>query len=185
MLIVVMAIAALLPGARAHAAAINGGDVGLTVDEAGRVTGLTVSGTAVAEQPAPMLSLCDVTKGTEFADGRVTGGDLTSGMQVTFDGMDADATISAKGGETLHFTMELVGGQELAARGVLLRVSLPVAATGWRWHDDMQTARVIERGSMYENVQALRAWPDLPEWTDKPNLRIGAANRNFCTVLTG
>ncbi len=167
---------------------VSGGDVALTVDEGARVTAVEVSGTGVrgGAEACPLAELADVTRGVEFVPGMPTGGDLASGLTVAFAGLQAQATITAEGaGEALRVTGHLVGEEELPARGVLLRLNLPIDAVGWHWHDDMQTAREIGRSEVYENVRALRAWPDLPEWTDKPSLRIGAANRNFCTVLTG
>ncbi|MCD6361449.1 MAG: discoidin domain-containing protein [Armatimonadetes bacterium] len=168
------------------AAVITGGGVTLNVDDAGVVRAVSVSGADLKCSPAPMVSLCDVTRGTDFIAGQVTGGDLSGTLELDFEGLDARAALSAEArDDVLHFTCELVGKTDLPARGVLLRFTLPVDCVGWRWHDDMQTTRTIEKGKSYENVRALRAWPDLPEWTDKPNLRIGSANRNFCTVVTG
>ncbi|MBT4816786.1 MAG: hypothetical protein HON70_13860 [Lentisphaerae bacterium] len=168
------------------AATVTGGGVSLTVDKAGAVQALQISGAALPCRPTPFLSLCDVTRGTEFVPGTVTQGDLDSTLHANFEGLDARATLTVEKREhALHFTCDLIGSEQLPARGVLLRFALPVDCLEWQWHDDMQTTRLIKAGQSYENVQALRAWPDLPEWADKPNLRVGAANRNFCTVLTG
>ena len=170
----------------ATAATVTGGGVSLTVDESGTVQALQVSGTALSCRAAPFLSLCDVTRGIEFVPGTVTQGQLGGTLHARFDGLAARATLTAEKREhALHFVCDLIGDEELPARGVLLRFALPADCVGWQWHDDMQTTRLIGPGESYENVQALRAWPDLPEWADKPNLRVGAANRNFCTVLTG
>jgi hypothetical protein len=181
-----VAVVAMFTAGICGAATVTGGGVSLEVDDAGRVVGVTVSGEQLELDAAPLMSLCDVTKGTQFVAGTVTGGDVASGLAVDFAGLDATATLTVEQrDEVLHFSCELVGKQDLPARGVLLRLSFPMDCVGWQWHDDMQTAETMEAGESYDNVRALRAWPDLPEWADKPNLRIGSANRNFCTVLTG
>ncbi len=168
------------------AATVTGGGVALDVDGAGVVQGISVDGQAANAQPAPLLSLCDVTKDTEFVAGTVTAGDIGGTLEVSFEGRDAQASLAVdQRDDALHFTCDLVGSAGLPARGVLLRITLPIDCLGWQWHDDMQSTRVIDGDTAYENVQALRAWPDLPEWADKPNLRVGAANRNFCTVVAG
>ncbi len=174
--------------AAAGAETLTAGELALTVDDAAQVTGLAIAGTDVVGEagPGPLVELADVTRGPEFVPGTVSGGTLTDGLRVQFEGLQAGATVTAApAGEALRFTCDLVGARDLPARGVLLRLSFPVAAVGWRWHDDMQTSREIGAGEVYENVTPLREWPDLPEWTDQPSLRMGAANRNFCTVLTG
>lgn len=169
-----------------QAETISGGGLTLTVDDAARVAGLTVSGREVLSAPCPLVELADVTRGPEFVAGEPIGGALASGLTVEFPGLQARAIITAPSAEgALRFTCDLIGQEDLPARGVLLRLNLPVDALGWRWHDDMQTTREIGTGAVFENVTALREWPDLPEWTDKPSLRMGAANRNYCTVLTG
>ncbi|MFP3903110.1 MAG: hypothetical protein ACLFWB_02590 [Armatimonadota bacterium] len=133
--------------------------------------------------PQPLVELCEVEKRSyeaaaatptdgrswhlEFPDAAVTGE------------LQVDTT-----GEGLRFTCHL-RSEKKQARGMLLRFVFPFDATGWQWHDDMQTARTITEGSRYENVQPLRAYADLPEWEDQPDLRMGYSNRNFCTVLTG
>ncbi|MGC9319576.1 MAG: hypothetical protein ACP5KN_16215, partial [Armatimonadota bacterium] len=161
-------------------------DLALTVNEAGEVTALEVSGTMVTGQARPLAEMADLTRGAEFVPGTPAGGELATGLTLAFEGLQASATVTAQPrGRALHVTCNLQGREDLPARGVLLRVNVPVDATGWRWHDDMQTSREIRRGEVYENVTALREWPDLPEWADKPSLRMGAANRNFCTAITG
>ncbi len=159
----------------------------ITVSEQATVADVMIAETRVGgDDECPLLELADVTRDAEFVAGTPVGGSLREGLTVRFDGLQASATLAARAGEhALRFTCELAGAEELPARGVLLRLNLPVDAIGWRWHNDMQTAREIGPGEIYENVVPLRAWPDLPEWTDKPSLRIGAANRNFCTALTG
>jgi len=167
-------------------ATVTGGGVSLTLNGDGVVRGVRVGDHALTCKPTPFVSLCDVTKGTGFAPGTVTKSDMGRGLEASFAGRGAQVVVAFEQREqSIHVTCELIGKQDLPARGVLLRFLLPVDCVGWQWHDDMQTSRTITQGEDYEVVQALRAWPDLPEWADKPNLRIGAANRNFCTVLTG
>ncbi|MBD3291839.1 MAG: hypothetical protein GF393_02880, partial [Armatimonadia bacterium] len=157
--------------------------VALSVSDAGTVTGLTVSGEDVAGDaaPCPLVELADVTQEPQFVPGTPA-----DDGRLAFEGLDASARVTPEEIDgRLRVTVHLQGQPDAPARGVLLRLNLPVDAVGWQWHDDMQTTREIGPGEVYENVRALRAWPDLPEWTDKPSLRIGAANRNYCTVLTG
>ncbi len=164
-------------------------DIALAVDDAGRVTQFDVAGTNVMGQSAPaaLVELADVTRGPEFVPSTRVGGDLAAGLELTFEGLDAGATVTARAMEqgAMRFTCRLMGKKDAPARGVVLRLALPVDAVGWQWHDDMQTARAVEEGKTYENVRPLREWPDLPEWADRPSLRMGSANRNFTTVLTG
>ncbi len=183
---VILAVIAM--SSTAGAETLAGGDLALTVDDAAHVTAVSVSERDVLgeAEACPLVELADVTRGPEFVAGTATGGTLRSGLTVEFEGLQAGATVTCEpAGGALRFACDLVGRQDLPARGVLLRLNFPVDAVGWRWHDDMQTSREIGRGEVYENVTPLREWPDLPEWTDKPSLRMGAANRNFCTVLTG
>lgn len=188
-LIMLMLLPSLMTVASgAHAQAIAGGPPTLTLDDTGRVTALEIAGTNVrgGAAPAPLVALADVTRGPDFVPGAPTDGDLQRGLTVAFEGLDATAIITTRDRDgALRFTCRLVGREDLPARGVLLRFAFPVDAVGWRWHEDMQTARVIEAGATYENVTPLREWPDLPEWADRPSLRMGASNRNFATVLTG
>ena len=164
-------------------------DLKLAVDDAGRVTQLDIAGTDVMGQSAPaaLVEMADVTRGPEFVAGTRTGGDLAAGLELAFEGLDAGATVTAQALEqgAVRFTCRLVGKKDAPARGVVLRFALPVDAVGWQWYDDMQTSRAVEDGKTYENIRPLREWPDLPEWADRPSLRMGSANRNFTTVLTG
>ena len=168
---------------------ITAGGLALGVDDAGRVARLEIGGKDVMGQAAPaaLVELADVTRGPSFVPGTRTAGDLAAGLALTFEGLEAAATLAARALEpgAVRFQCRLVGSPDAAARGVVLRFAFPVDAVGWRWHDDMQTSRVIAEGQTYENVRPLREWPDLPEWADQPSLRMGAANRNFSTVLTG
>ncbi len=157
--------------------------VNLSITDSATVGGLTVGGTDVAGEAAgcPLVELADVTREREFVAGTSAGDG-----RYDFEGLDASATVTREQiGGRLRVQVRLQGRPGGPARGVLLRLNFPVGAVGWQWHDDMQTTREIGAGEVYENVRALRAWPDLPEWTDKSSLRIGAANRNPWTVLTG
>ncbi len=167
------------------AATLTAGDLKLTLDGRNRVTSFAVGKQNVLSAPTALASLCDVTKAPQFVPGRVTGGDLATGLRLDFGAAQAEAVLRVRQSpRALHFACELQGA-ELPARGMLLRFAFPVKARGWRWHDDMQTAREIDDHSFYENVRGLRAWADMPEWADQPALRMGYSNRNFATVLTG
>ncbi len=173
---------------RGQAATVGSGDLALTLDDAGQVTALTVSGTNVVggAEAAPLVTLCDVTKGQEFVAGAPAGGTVAEGLALNFEGLQATATVKCEPfREALQVTCDLKGAEGLPARGMLLRFAFPMDCEGWRWHDDMQTSREIGAGEVFENVRPLRAWADLPEWKDQPDLRMGYSNRNFATVLTG
>ncbi|MCE5239392.1 hypothetical protein LLH23_13005 [bacterium] len=173
---------ALLAAGAATAADLTAGGVRLTLSDDLSVTGLAVGGRALPITPAPFVTLW-ATDAQQTATAAVTGGSLATGLQVSFAAARASAQLqAAPRGEALHFRCA-VKGQDGPDRGLILRFSLPVDATGWRWYDDMQTSSVIGPGKTYENVDALRAYADMPEWKDKPALRMGYANRNFCTVI--
>ncbi len=70
-------------------------------------------------------------------------------------------------------------------RGLLVRLAVPVDAIGWSWCDDLQNRRTIETDKLYENTRPLRAFAALPEWKDKPDLRMGYNTLNFCTTIAG
>lgn len=163
---------------------LKAGELSLTIDPQGRLTALAVGDRTVPVSPLPFVALCDVESG-QYVSASIAGGTLPTGLQLDFGAAAAQATLTATADRgALHFTCDLQGAN-LPPRGMLLRFAVPVTATGWQWHDDMQTARRIEAGSLYENAVPLRAFADLPEWADQPALRMGLANRNFCTVITG
>jgi len=180
--------------AACHAATVTTGRLSLPIqnstslDSHGRLVSSLVDGKQLAAgaPAAPLVSLCDVTRGGAFVTGTPRSGNIQNGLRIEFPGADAEALIQrVYRGKALHFTCRLEGKPELPDRGVLLRFAFPMNCVGWRWHDDTQTSREIAPGGFYENVAPLRAWADLPEWKDKPNLKMGYANRNFCTVVTG
>jgi hypothetical protein len=168
----------------APAAEVTAGNLTLQVDDRLHVTGLKAGPRQLPVAPGPLLSLCPVATGT-YAPATVTGGDLATGLKLAFPGTQTTGvlTLVARDG-ALRFAVDLQG-EEVPARGMLLRFSFPVDATGWRWYSDMQSASTIAADKVYENVVPLRAYADLPEWKDKPALRMGYCNRNFCTVLAG
>ncbi|OGV93212.1 MAG: hypothetical protein A3K19_33990 [Lentisphaerae bacterium RIFOXYB12_FULL_65_16] len=167
------------------AADLKAGGLTLQLDDKANVTAMTAGGRALKVAPSPLVSLCDVEKG-QFAAATVTGD--SSGTKWSLDFADtkvkAVLSISAKD-DALRFLCDLQGEPSLPARGVLLRFTFPFDATGWQWANDMQTLSPISEGKVFENVVPLRAYADLPEWRDKPALRMGYCNRNFCTTLTG
>ena len=97
--------------------------------------------------------------------------------------LKARLTVAAdERGARFRLRIEDVSGQD---RGLLVRVSLPLDAVGWRWWDDIGRQGTIVPGRLYEDVKALRGFAVLPEWKDKPDLRMGFNTPNFCTVLSG
>ncbi|MEN6305711.1 MAG: hypothetical protein ABFD96_23505, partial [Armatimonadia bacterium] len=176
-IVVMVMTVAMLP-----AATFTAGDLRVDIDEGLRVTGLSVAGKALPGQPGPLVTLVDAARGQEET---ATAKQTADGWALDFPASRATAAIAVKGdARALHFTCDLKGA-DLPARGMLLRFSFPVEAIGWNWYDDMQTAKPIEAGKVYENVKPLRAYADLPEWKDKPALRMGYSNENYTTVLAG
>jgi hypothetical protein len=160
------------------------GDLRLTVDENLRVSGIAVGSTRLSVQPLPLVTLSDPAQKKTSAP-TVIGRDPSTGFALRFPESQAGAALTIRPqGDALRFTCRLKG-DDLPARGMLLRFALPFDATGWRWHADMARSAPIEAGRTYENVAALRAWADLPEWKGQPDLRVGYSNRNFLTVVTG
>jgi hypothetical protein len=167
-----------------YAATVSAGGVALQVDAQANVTSLSVGETQLNVSPGPLVELCDVEQGG-FVAGKSTRGGIDNELMLDFSAANATAKVIVEPrGESLRFSCNLKGA-ELPARGMLLRFSFPFDAQGWQWHKDMQTSVPINESKVYENVQPLRAYADLPEWKDEPDLRMGYSNRNFCTVLTG
>ncbi|MCC7495305.1 MAG: hypothetical protein IT204_23350 [Fimbriimonadaceae bacterium] len=177
-------LVAVLAGGLLRAAELTAGDLTVTLDERLTVQGLRLGGQAAQVRPAPLLTLW-ASDTAQTAAPQVAGGSLTSGQDLTFTAARATArlTVTPVGQAALRFRC-VVTGQEGPDRGLLLRFALPLDAVGWQWHEDLQTARGIGAGETCENVVPLRAYADLPEWQDRPALRMGYANRNFCTVIT-
>lgn len=170
-----------MPG---QAVTLQAGELPLTLDEALRVTGLNVSGKALQVTPGPLVYLSEVEK-REYVPGKPTAGTLGTGLNLDFPDTNTSATLTVTNRTgALHFVIDLQG-RDLPARGMLLRFSIPVDAIGWQWYSDMQTTSPIVADKVFENVVPLRAYADLPEWKDKPALRLGYVNRNFCTVISG
>ena len=147
------------------------------------VDAMKVGRTRLGVTPSPLVTLCDVADGTFHSPSAVTG-NLAQGLVLNFATAKATATLTARSqGGALRFACNLQG-TDGPARGMLLSFAFPFDATGWHWHKDMQTSEAIREAEVYENVRPLRIWADMPEWKDKPALRMGYSNRNFCTVLT-
>jgi hypothetical protein len=165
------------------AAEFKAGTASLRLDERLQVTGMAANGQPLKVAAAPLVSLAEVETG-RFVPAIVTGGSLDSGLSLNFPGTRTTGVlrIISKDG-ALRFAIDLQG-EDVPARGMLLRFSFPVDATGWQWYSDMQSSGTITADTLYENVVPLRAYADLPEWKDKPALRMGYGNKNFCTVLT-
>jgi hypothetical protein len=179
----------MLGGTWAMAAEVTSGDITLALDDSLNVTKLGVGGKALAVTRAPLVTLwASDTEKTALPV--VQGGTAAGGLQIAFTDARATAQLQIVPGRgpaearPLHFRCT-VKGEQGPDRGLILRFSFPVDATGWQWHDDMQSAVAITAGKLYENVVPLRAYADLPEWRDKPALRMGYSSRNFCTAITG
>lgn len=179
----VVALLLLLPG-RSSATTLTAGDLRLTLDSQAAVTEMAIGSSQLPLTPAPLLSLYDMAQG-KWTTPAVSGGDPATGLRLRFAEARTAATLTVRSqGGALRFGCR-VKGDELPARGMLLRVAFPLDAIGWQWHNDCGSAQPIVAGKSYENVVPLRAWADLPEWRDQPELRVGYSNRNFLTVLTG
>ena len=136
---------------------------------------------------APVLSVCDVEQGGEYLpmSGSVhaEGGMVVMALCSEPLALKAALRIEGDGGAfKFKLRIEDSTGRD---RGLLVRLGVPVNATGWKWWDDMDRRRVIESGKLYENAKPLRAFAALPEWKDKPDLRMGYNTENFCSVITG
>ena len=134
------------------------------------------------------VSICDVTLGQEFVP---VGGKATP---------ESDGAVSLEGGPdrlSLTTTVRYEATNELIKiklnlhdlsgkdRGLLVRFALPIDAKGWQWWDDMETARTIGDTNTYEHSKGIREFASLPEWRDKPTLKMGSHSVNFCNTITG
>ncbi|NOZ20098.1 MAG: hypothetical protein GXP25_03310, partial [Planctomycetes bacterium] len=165
--------------------------LGLELSENGVLRKLEVGGVSLL--PADMgdfypVSICDVTKGTEFipVKGKTTfdGGQAVV-QRTVLPGMALDTVARYdvfKGLVRVTLTVQDTSG---ADRGLLVRFALPIQAEGWQWWDDLETSRKIGQGQVYENSKGIREFAALPEWADKPALKMGRHAINFCNVITG
>jgi NPCBM-associated, NEW3 domain of alpha-galactosidase len=135
----------------------------------------------------PVLSVCDVERGGDYfpmlGSVREENGGVT--MALGSEPLALKATLRIEGdGEAFKFKLRIedTTGRD---RGLLVRVGIPVDAREWVWWDSLDQGRNIELGKLYENVKPLRAFAALPEWKDKPDLRMGYNTENFCSVITG
>lgn len=174
----------LLAAPSARAATLAAGDLQLTLDPACRVTGISVAGRPLPLAPAPLVTLYDAGRAKWFVP-TAGKGDLNGGLALDFGQAKAAAVLTIQSRQGAMRFRCRVEGAALPARGMLLRFAFPLDAAGWTWHNDLQSAVPIRADRVYENVVPLRAWADLPEWKDQPDLRMGYSNRNFCTVLSG
>jgi len=171
-------------GLDAGAVELRVSDLVLTLDSQARVTRISAAGAPLRTQAAPFVEAC-VSGTKRYVPLRPLSGGKSDVWRLRADAARLTVEIEPRMQEqALHFQCRVVGDPG-PARGVLLRFNLPFDAVGWRWHDDTETAVEIGPNMRYENIRPLRAWPDLPEWKDKPDLRIGYSNRNYCTVVTG
>ena len=136
---------------------------------------------------APVLSVCDVERGGDYlpmsGSVRIEGGAMV--MALGSEQLALKASLRIEGdGVAFKFKLRVedATGKD---RGLLVRLGVPVNAAGWQWWDDIERRRVIEPGKLYENAKPLRAFAALPEWKDKPDLRMGFNTENFCSAITG
>lgn len=136
---------------------------------------------------APLVSVCDVDRGDAYAPLLGTVRADRGGVQMALGSeplaLKATLAVSADGAAArFKLRIEDASGRD---RGLLVRISVPVNAIGWHWWDDIERRRTIEPDRLYEDVKPLRAFAALPEWKDKPDLRMGFNTANFCTVISG
>jgi len=162
---------------------LTSGNLKITLDQDANVTGVQVGQTNLKVSAAPLVSLCPVDKG-QFYPARIVGGSLARGLKLDFGEARATANLKIVEHEgSIKFAIDLQG-KNLPARGMLLRFSFPVDATGWQWHDDINTHTNIS-DKIYEDEEPMRYNPILPEFRDQPDLRMGYCSRNFCAAITG
>ncbi|MBM3889798.1 MAG: hypothetical protein FJ388_11830, partial [Verrucomicrobia bacterium] len=135
----------------------------------------------------PVVTVCDVERGATYTPllgaARTENSALHMALSSEPLALKASLVILADGpAAKFRLRIEDTSGKD---RGLLVRVGLPVNAVGWQWWDDIERRRMIEAGRLYEDVKPLRAFAALPEWKDKPDLRMGYNTENFCTVITG
>jgi hypothetical protein len=182
--LILLALAVPTQAAPRASSSLVAGDLRLLLDETARVKELSVGDHRLATRVAPLVTLCPAGRGSYSPPASVSG-TYQAGLTLRFPDAGANVVLAVQTGSgSLQFHCT-VKGDDLPARGLLLRLAFPLDAIGWQWHQDMQKASTIQAGKVYENVAPLRAWADLPEWRDQPDLRMGYSNRNFCTVISG
>jgi len=137
---------------------------------------------------SPVVSVCDVGGGgTEYVPlsgaARAEAGALEMSLGSGVLGIRADLAI-APSGAAFKFSLRVedTTGKD---RGLLVRVGIPLDAVGWTWWHDIGRRSEIGSGGRYEDAKPLRGFAALPEWKDKPDLRLGFHTANFCTVVSG
>jgi hypothetical protein len=80
---------------------------------------------------------------------------FTQSTDVTALGLHADVAAASSGGKLdFHVTLQDIS-KPAEDRALLVSWSLPVAVTGWRWWDDLDTPRTVESGTVYSHVSKL------------------------------
>ena len=134
----------------------------------------------------PVLSVCDVERGGDYFPmlGSVRTENRVVILTLGSEPLALKAVLRIEGdGEVFKFKLRIedTTGKD---RGLLVRVGIPIDAKDWTWWDNLDQGREIVPGKLYENVKPLRAFAALPEWKDKPDLRMGYNTENFCSVIT-
>ena len=169
----------------------TGDKLGLAISENGTLKQLSVDGKNIARADTPdfcPLSVCDVTKGSDFIPAKgPTAGEANSAIvqNAAMDSLSLKAAARYEASAELIRVKLSVTDTTGADRGLYVRFALPVDAEGWSWWDDMATPRKIGPAGAYENSRAMREFASMPEWRDKPALKMGSYAVNFCTVITG
>lgn len=136
---------------------------------------------------APVLTVCDVERGGQYHPllGTTRAADEGVSLALESSELALKATLAFVPDGTAFKCRLRIAETSGKDRGLLVRFGVPVNAVGWRWWHDLDQARAIEADRLYEDAKPLRAFAALPEWKDKPDLRMGFNTANFCTVMTG
>lgn len=155
----------------------------LVIDESNRLQSMRVARHDLPVTPDAWVALVEQGKAPHEAQ-PIVEGNLGSGRTIYFPNTRTETVLTAVGRDDAILVHCRVKGGDGPPRGLLLKFTFPFDASGWSWHQDIQTTLPIDVTRTTENVVPLRAWADLPEWRDQPDLRTGYTNRNFCTVLS-
>ena len=134
------------------------------------------------------VSICDVTQGEQFVPAKgstVAQSPNTVLQQATLAGLSLSLAVRCEATDELVKVKLSVQDTSGDDRGLLVRFALPIPAKGWRWWDDMESTRELGTSGTYERSRGIREFAALPEWRDKPALRLGSHCVNFCNVITG
>lgn len=178
-------------GSGAEIAVSTGDELAVSVSGTGALEGLSVRGESLLAGGLGEfhpVAIYDVTQGEQFLP--VEGKAAMEGEKVVVQEGQLDELslrLAARYEAADQFVkvklrVSYTSGED---RGLLVRFALPIRAEGWLWWDDMDSARKIGTAGTFEQSQGIREFASLPEWRDKPALRMGSHSVNFCNVITG